>query len=244
LLAAPALAVGVSEIVRRSQRSKRDFEVMHLRINNLVVEGKGQRDGWAEVVHGYSTALARVRRGPTAGEDAWTHLDRVYGERRWAPQTAVEALRTSYETFVSVASRTELGDLWLPWYVRQDNPTEPIRDLHRGNARQLRVRDVVDDPAVRPALQIEDPPGSGLSHIGRIENYREQWAELPGVSQGPFPAFRTDDGPVLLDGCHRCCMIYAADFAYWSVRLELSDPPPDHPDARRGPRDVALGRSE
>lgn len=188
--------------------------------------------------------LEGIDRGPNNGEDAWSHLDRIYRKDRWLPEAAVNSLRESYETYVPITDREELGDLWLPWFVRRDNPAEPIRDLNRSNARQLRVRDVVDDPAVRPALELEDedPQGNRLSHIGRIDYYKDQWGESPGVSQGPLPAFRTPDGPVLQDGCHRCCMIYAVDFADWRVGLELSNPPANHPDTQPRPRDAALGR--
>lgn len=242
LLAAPVVVVTLAEIARKARQTKREMEVMRLRINTLVVEGTQQPKSWANIVHGYSRALDGINRGPDNGEDAWAHLDRIYGEGRWLPEAAVDRLRESYETYAPITDREELGDLWLPWFVRRDNPAEPIRDLDRTNARQLQVRDVLDEPAVRPALELEDPPGSGWSHIGRIEHYKQQWRDLPGVSQGPLPAFRTSDGPVLLDGCHRCCMIYAANFAHWSVGLELSDPPADHPDTQPGPRDAALGR--
>jgi len=240
LLAVPVLIVGLAEVTRRRRTSRREASVMRLRIEASVVDGKDQPESWASIVHGYSNALGNSGRRPRDGEDAWSHLDRVY-RRAWLSDAAKGRLRQSYETYVSIETRAELGDLWLPWFVRVDEPAEPIRDLDRSNARQLRVRDAIEDPAVMPALQIEDadPHGGTWSHVGRIDHYKTEWSELTGVSQGPFPALRTPDGPVLVDGCHRCCAIYAMNLPEWRVGLELSDPPAGHPDTQAGPREAA-----
>ncbi len=202
------------------------------------------RPDWQAIVHGYSRALKEAGCPPAAGEDAWAHLDRIYGVNHWLPSESVEEMRESYEVNVSISDLEELGHVWLPWFVRADNPAEPVRDLGRSNARQLRVRDVVSDPVFRPALEEEyEDQGRRWTHLGRIEEYREQWRNLTSVSQGRFPAFRTVDGPVLVDGCHRACAIYALDLPEWRVDLELSEPSPSHPDTQPRPRDVALGRT-
>jgi hypothetical protein len=108
----------------------------------------------------------------------------------------------------------------------------------------LRVRDVADDPAFKPALEEEyEDQGIRWTHLGRIEEYKEQFGKLTSVSQGRFPAFRTPDGPVLTDGCHRCCAIYALDLPDWRVDLELADSPASHPDTQPEPR-LLVGSEE
>lgn len=216
---------------------------MRIRIDGFVVKRRMPQADWQAIVHGYSRALKEAGRAPTRGEDAWAHLDRIYGENRWLPSEALKGMRESYDVNVSISDREELGNVWLPWFVRADNPAEPIRDLDRSNARQLRVRNVIDEPVFQAALEEKYADRERRwTHLGRIEDYRQQWRKLTSVSQGRFPAYRTPDGPVLMDGCHRACAIYALDLPAWRVDLELSDPPASHPDTQPGARDVALGR--
>lgn len=244
ILVVPITAAVLAPILAARWRRHRELAVIGIRIDGFVVHGRMPPGDWQAIIHGYSRALEEIGRGPAAGEHAWAHLDRVYGENQWLPHEALEGMRESFEKNVSITDRDKLGDLWLPWYVRADNSAEPVRDLDRTNARQLRVRDVVDDSVLRPALEeIYEDEGRRWTHLSRIQSYRDQWCMLTSVSQGRFPAFRTADGPVLTDGCHRACAIHALDLPDWRVDLELSDPPANHPDVQSSPREIALGRS-
>jgi hypothetical protein len=244
LLLAPTLGLIVTLLATREWSRRREVGVIRGRINNLVVDRRWTEDDWQAIIHTYSRALEQDRRGRRPGEDAWAHLDRIYGEGVWLPVEAADGMRNSYETNVSITHLDELGDLWLPWYVRRDDPATPIQDIdaERAVARQLRIHDI-EDHEIRQALGWEyEHEGRKWTHLSRIEDYRRQWEGLPGLSPERVPAWHTADGPVLRDGCHRTCAVYLLNPPDWRVDLELSDPPPDDPDTQPGPRDAALGR--
>lgn len=244
MLVIPA-AVGILAVaLARCWRRHRELAVMGVRIEELVVDARWPEADWQSIVHSYSRALEQAGRGRSEGEDAWAHLDRIYGESAWLPDRAARGMRQSYDTNLSITYLDELGDLWLPWFVRADRPAEVIHDLDRSLARQLRVRDVVDDGAFRPALEEKyEHEGRTWTHLERIEDYKRQWEGLNSLSPGRFPASRTPDGPVLRDGCHRACAVYALNPPDWRIDLKVTDPSPDDPDTQPGPRDAALGRS-
>jgi hypothetical protein len=243
LLAVPAIAGFLALAAAARWCRYREVSVIRIRIEGFVIQRVMQAADWQVIVHSYSRALAEVDRGPKSGEDAWAHLDRIYGENRWLPKNALERMRESYETNVSIVDRDELGNLWLPWFVHAENPAQAIQTLDRSQARQLRVRDVIDDPVFRPALELEyENGGRRWTHLGRIEEIKDQWSEQSSVGQGRFPAYRTADGPVLQDGCHRACALYALNPPDWHFDLGLLPSPDDHPDIDSRPRDVALGR--
>src|SRR5206468_3479504 len=117
----------------------REIVVLRIRIHDAVFKRRLPRADWQVIVHGYSRALTETGRPPAADEDAWEHLDRIYGVNRWLPAESREEMRESYETNVSIADLEELGNIWLFWFVRADNLAVLVRDLGRSNARQLRV---------------------------------------------------------------------------------------------------------
>lgn len=193
LLVMPALALFLGPLIAREWGRRRAVGVIDVRINELVVDGRIPEDQWPHIVHGYSRALGQARKSEKRqeNEDAWAHLDRVYGEGTWLPDAAAEGLRRSYEVNISITHRNELGEIWLPWYVRTDDPTVVITDIttQRDEARQLRIQDI-DDLGIREALERAEfeAEGQTWTHPSRIEHFRSQWEDHKSLSPGRFPA--------------------------------------------------------
>jgi hypothetical protein len=231
--------VGGGEAFARTWRLRRERDVIRERIRHIVLEHRWKESEWPMVAVAFSEALERVGRGPETGEDPAAHLDRIYGRGRWIAPGAERALRQAIERYVDVQSRDELGTLWLPWFVERDHPDRPVGSLDRAGVRQVRVREAIEDASIRQALSRPDPNDPSQNHIQRIDDYtRGGWAtaDEPGISP-PVVAYRTAEGPVLTNGCHRACAIYQLNPPRLRVRLDLRDPPPGHPDTATGPRE-------
>jgi hypothetical protein len=53
---------------------------------------------------------------------------------------------------VAVSDRQALGRLWLPWYVRTDDPTRVVQNIAAEVefARSVTVQQMADDPGSQP----------------------------------------------------------------------------------------------
>lgn len=124
-----------------------------------------------------------------------------------------------------------LGELWLPWYVQLDNPDvviEQIDDQYH-SVRTLRVGDLASEP-VRTALASPstDRPDSS-DHLSRIAYYRERFADAELVTEGPFVALRTFEGPLLTEGCHQACALFELRLAGFEFTIATETPEPGDP---------------
>ena len=72
--------------------------------------------------------------------------------------------------------RTALGNLWLGWYVHRSDARRPFSGIERttDDARQLRVRDVIDDPLAWEAMSVPDPNAPSDSHVGGIAHLHDR----------------------------------------------------------------------
>lgn len=132
--------------------------------------------------------------------------------------------------------RTDLGKLWLRWYVQRSDRTKPVGDIQAQHAEalQLRVSDV-DDPAVWAALSEADPAHPEHSHVARILEYEERFEGVEAATI-VLPAWTSPEGPVIIDGAHRACAIYRLEPVILEVDLLPFAAPPGHPDLLPGLR--------
>ena len=103
-----------------------------------------------------------------------------------------------------------IADLWLPWFVRRSDPSQPaVLPDGLDDAQQLRVRDI-SRPDVWEALSQADPANpQHLVHAERIEREQLRFADVVVIAV--LPAYPVPEGLVLLDGCHRACALYRLD---------------------------------
>ncbi|MEX2195207.1 MAG: hypothetical protein WD844_07955 [Thermoleophilaceae bacterium] len=134
---------------------------------------------------------------------------------------------------ITITARDELGKLWLPWYIRRDDPGRLVYDIHRDHAaaRSLRVREVIEHAGVREALKektayAEHGPWSHLEGIAHRRRDLDVAAPI-----GPILAWSTAEGLLLRDGCHRSCALFELAPQDFELRIDVSDPPPGAIDA-------------
>jgi hypothetical protein len=224
-------------------RRDRARSVVRLRLAEQIAD-EASPDQWGSLVQSYSAELAELGRPPRAGESAWQHLDRELGAGLWLPAAEADAIRAAADSTLQITDRATLGAVWLPWYVDRDDPSRVIKTMERDRARQLRVRDLSENEGIRQALladEYEDRRFGRWNHVGRIEQKLVGWRRARSLGQGPVPALRTADGPVLQDGCHRACAMYEHGTERLRLTLTLTDPPPDHPDDSPEARAAANG---
>lgn len=168
-----------------------------------------------------SEALVRLGFGRHPGEDDWQHLNRRYGFD-WCPSENREVLSAAFESVRWITTKDDLGELWLPWYVHDADPTQPVLDLRSSDdARQLQIKDVFEDGDVRAALaKVEGGTHKGpMTHLDRIQQICEAQTKASHVELTEVPATRTDQGLLLRDCCHRCCALYVRKGS-WSVQID------------------------
>jgi hypothetical protein len=127
----------------------------------------------------------------------------------------------------------------LPWYVRRDDG-EVVQDLRAelDEARALNVRQVAGAAEVaRPALTHAHPDArhGPWTHEQRIAHWVKELEQADELDLDA-PAWRTPEGPVLRDRCHRACALYRLAPADWSLTLLVGQPPPGESDAAPGLR--------
>ncbi len=126
-----------------------------------------------------------------------------------------------------------VGSLWLPWYVRRDDASVLIHSiqLEHQNARAVQVREVSEDVVVRKALELKTAhgPHGPWSHVEGITRWRDR-LELDQPI-GPFPAWSTNEGLILRDGCHRSCALYELGPDVFELHLDLTPAPAGAVDA-------------
>lgn len=134
----------------------------------------------------------------------------------------------------------DLGSLWLCSYVHRDDLTEPVCkvDDYLTRARQLQVKDI-DDERIQVALtriHKTDRPSRPTSWA-LIQELADRYK---GCEAAVFiaPAWRTPEGPVLIEGNHRARAIYLARVPRVEVDLVWSDPTPWCPDTLPGLRSL------
>ena len=127
-----------------------------------------------------------------------------------------------------------VGSLWLPWYVRRDDAAVLIRSiqLEHQQACALQVREVSEDFVVRNALELKTAhgPRGPWSHVERITHLRD-CLEIDHPI-GPFPAWSTDEGLILRDGCHRSCALYELGSNAFELHLDVTRAPADAVETR------------
>jgi hypothetical protein len=128
------------------------------------------------------------------------------------------------ETFTSLES---VGSMWLPWYVRRDDRSVLIRsiELEYEHARALQVAEVIEDPAIHAGLELPTAhgPHGSWSHVDGIAHWRDRLDRDRPV--GPFPAWSTNEGLILRDGCHRSCALYELRPEAFQLYLEVTPAP-------------------
>lgn len=128
-----------------------------------------------------------------------------------------------------IASRSALGDLWLPWCVERARPDRVLRIDHEPDrveeARQLRVRNI-EEAGSRTALRDND----GVDTTAAVDDNAATFGRLSGcgvIVLAAAPPLRTDEwpqafpldeGPMLHEACHRACALYASGVERFELR--------------------------
>lgn len=133
-----------------------------------------------------------------------------------------------------VTLRPELAAMWLPWCVARADRSEIIRiDVEperRSEAMQLRVGDLIDDD-VRLALSQQVVRDDGRSSIDLIAERSQGFGALaatgqvvtiaPTASVDDPAVFRTAEGPMFHEACHRVCGLYEAHLETFDLRVRV-----------------------
>ncbi|MBK8295144.1 MAG: hypothetical protein IPK93_10365 [Solirubrobacterales bacterium] len=240
LLVVVAITAGAALLIAKRLTVRKELAIFRIRIPWYL---ERERKNYSKVVPVSSQSGALVRTGfeRNRDESEWQHLDRRYGVD-WCPSDHRQVLEAAFESVHMIETKEALGELWLPWYVHNADPTRPVEDLRSSDdARQLRIKDVFDDAEVRAALA--DVVGGAhkgpMSHLERIEQIRSEQSKAANVDLFEVPATRTNQGLLLRDCCHRCCALFVRE-GTWRVQIDSEPPAPDDVDARDAPRLRAL----
>jgi hypothetical protein len=128
---------------------------------------------------------------------------------------------------ITITTLDELGALWLPWYVRRDDPHQLIYDIHRdhGVGLSLRVREAIENAVVRQALEEKTAHGDHgpWSHVDGIAWWRSRLEA--GEPAGVIEAWPTPEGLLVEDGSHRSCALYELAQPF-ELQVQVSPAPP------------------
>lgn len=236
LLVFVGFIAAVANVAAKRLTVRKELAIFRVRIPWYL---EHERKSYSIVVPVSSQSEALVRSGfdRQTGEDEWQHLDRRYG-LDWCPVGSRQVLMAAFESVRWITKKEDLGEIWLPWYVHDHDPSQPVEDLENADdARQLRIKDVFEDEDVRSALaQVTGGTHKGpMSHLDRIQQISDSQVKASNVDLVEVPATRTGQGLLLRDYCHRCCALYVRE-GTWRVQIDSEPPAAIDIDARDAPR--------
>jgi hypothetical protein len=132
-----------------------------------------------------------------------------------------------------ITTRDDVGELWLPWCVRADDPAMPLEHFpaRQVNAAQLRVSGL-DTEVIQVALAKQCTP-SGETSWPKITAFAKHFSDIaangsPAIVDAPAPEtpalMKFGDFTMVCEGCHRACALWVAripDFELRAVRAAL-----------------------